>query len=100
MSNALFVRSEASQDIRRAFAWYEQKNQGLGLEFLRSVDACMAGIARNPFAFPIAHQEIRRSVLRKFPYPVFYVPEAERVVVLACLHHRRNPTEWMERGDI
>jgi len=77
MSNRLFVRSEASQDIRSAFAWYEQKIQGLGLEFLRSVDACMAGIARNPLAFPKAHREIRRSLLRKFPYSVFYVLEAD-----------------------
>jgi len=98
MSRTLFVRSEASEDIRRAFTWYEEKNDGLGLEFLRSVDACMAGIRRNPLARPVAYKEIRQSLLRKFPYSVFYVLETERIVVVACLHYRRNPTEWMERA--
>ena len=35
--------------------------------------------------------EIRRAVLRRFPYSLFYVIEQDLVVVLACMHHHQKP---------
>jgi plasmid stabilization system protein ParE len=37
---------------------------------------------------------VRRAFVTKFPYLVFYIVEATRVVVLAVLHTSRDPTVW------
>jgi plasmid stabilization system protein ParE len=97
MSYGIVVRPEAAREVQEAFDWYEEKSEGLGLEFLRAADACIAGIKRNPFASPILYQEVRRSLLRKFPYALFYIIREERVILLACFHARRDPIDWMRR---
>jgi plasmid stabilization system protein ParE len=35
--------------------------------------------------------EIRRAILRRFPYSLFYVIEQDQVIVLACMHQHRKP---------
>lgn len=52
---------------------------------------------RTPNAYTPIHCDIRRALLRKFPYAIFYFTEADRVIVLACFHARRNPQEWQNR---
>ena len=97
MSYEIIVRPEAAREVQEAFDWYEEKSEGLGLEFLRAADACMAGIKRNPLASPAMYQDIRRALLRKFPYALFYMVKEERIIVLACFHAKRNPIDWMRR---
>ena len=98
MSDEVIVRPEAAREVQEAFDWYEEKSQGLGLEFLRAADACLAGIRRNPLASPVTYQEVRRALLRKFPYALFYIVIEERIIVLACFHVKRNPIDWMRRA--
>jgi toxin ParE1/3/4 len=98
MSYEIIVRSEAAREVQEAFDWYEENSEGLGLEFLRAVDAGMAGIKRNPLASPTMYQDIRRALLRKFPYALFYIVKEERIIVLACFHAKRNPIDWMRRA--
>jgi toxin ParE1/3/4 len=98
MSYEIIVRPEAAREVQEAFDWYEEKSEGLGLEFLRAADACMAGIQRSPQASPMMYQEVRRSLLRKFPYALFYIVREERVIVLACFHAKRDPLDWMRRA--
>ena len=97
MKLEIIVRPEAAREVQEAFDWYEEKSEGLGLEFLRAADACMAGIKRNPLSSPVMYRDIHRSLLRKFPYALFYMVKAERIIVLACFHAKRNPIDWMRR---
>jgi len=97
MSYEIIVRPEATREVQEAFNWYEEKSEGLGLEFLRAADACIAGIKRNPLASPTIYQDIRRALLRRFPYALFYIIKEERIIVLACFHAKRDPIDWMRR---
>jgi len=98
MSYEIIVRPEAAREVQQAFDWYQEKTEGLGLEFLRAADACLAGIQRNPLASPMMYQDIRRALLRKFPYILFYIVKEEQIIVLACFHARRDPIDWMRRA--
>jgi plasmid stabilization system protein ParE len=91
MSFRVKFEPEAETEIVEAFHWYEQQSFGLGGEFLRAVNVAEAAIARNPFQYQVHYGEIRRAYLRRFPYALHYVVEAECVSVLACFHFRRNP---------
>ncbi|MDQ3816371.1 MAG: type II toxin-antitoxin system RelE/ParE family toxin [Acidobacteriota bacterium] len=99
MTYRIVVRPEAAREVQEAFDWYEQRDEGLGQEFLRAADACLAGVRRNPLAFPQVHKEVRRALMRKFPYALFYLIEGESIVVVACFHAKRDPIDWLRRSE-
>lgn len=90
-------RREAEADVRDARAWYRERGLELGEEFLRSLDACLASIQRLPESHPVVYRDIRRALLSRFPYGVFYIREGDTITVLACFHAKRDPTTWQER---
>ena len=97
MRRELVIRPEAEAELAEAFGWYEQQNPGLGAEFLRSADAALQSILRAPQQYPRVHKAIRRALVRRFPYGVFFIEEGDRIVVLAVFHARRNPKHWRDR---
>lgn len=98
MSRPARLRPEAEADVRDAYRWYEERARGLGDEFLRATDAALASVERRPEAYPVVYERVRRVLLRKFPYGLFYVVESDAVVVLACFHARRDPKRWRDRA--
>jgi plasmid stabilization system protein ParE len=87
----------ARQDIAEAFAWYERQSLGLGLEFVRSVEATVVSIQRHPEMYPVALADYRRALVRRFPYVVFYQVEPERIVIYAVFHCSQDPNKWKAR---
>lgn len=88
---------EARQDVAAASGWYEEQSRGLGLEFLRCLEAGVLFIQRHPLMYPAVFGEYRRAILRRFPYAVFYQVEPDRVVVYAVFHCSQNPAKWRAR---
>lgn len=98
MSRGITIRPEAEAELAEAYAWYERQRPGLGDEFLVRLDECLSSIQSRPLLHPIVHREVRRALLRRFPYGVFYVLGEDRVTVLAVPHLSRAPTRWMDRS--
>ncbi len=98
MSLALIIRPEAEADVLDAFAWYNEQLPGLGQELLAELDRVFAEIVANPEAFARVHRELRRALVRRFPYGIFYALETNRVVVVAILHTARSPKIWRRRN--
>jgi plasmid stabilization system protein ParE len=93
----VLVRATARADIDEAFRWYESRSPGLGSEFVRAIDACVALIERYPESHAEVYRQTRRTLLRRFPYAVFYVIQSETIEIVACFHVRRDPRRWRER---
>lgn len=91
------VRPEAEADLEDAARWYEQRRGGLGKEFLDEVLRTLGTIEGNPELYARVHGDIRRAMLNRFPFGVFYLIESEGVVVVAVLHASRDPARWKER---
>jgi plasmid stabilization system protein ParE len=92
----LVIAPEAELDIAEAYVWYEGRRAGLGEEFLSSVDACLESIRRQPEMYPVVHEGYRRSLIRRFPYAVFYEPSAT-ATIYAVFHTSRDPDKWRQR---
>jgi toxin ParE1/3/4 len=90
------VRPEAQADIREAALWYESRRSGLGSEFTLRFDVLVERIAQNPLQFPEIGSGVRRALLRRFPYAIYFVVAACPVVI-AVLHQRRHPATWKQR---
>jgi len=98
MTPRLVVHSAAEADIASATLWYEQRAPGLGEEFLRSVDVALAEIVRAPERFPVVRPNCRRTLLRRFPYGIYFVVTPDLISVVACMHARRDSRRWQERA--
>lgn len=69
--------------IYQKLIWYESHLNGLGNEFLLCVDACIQNISRNPEFYQKIHKNIRRALIRRFPYGIFYIEHDTYINVLA-----------------
>ncbi|MEW6532892.1 MAG: type II toxin-antitoxin system RelE/ParE family toxin [Thermodesulfobacteriota bacterium] len=82
---------DVEEDVVAGYRWYEGKVLGLGEEFLRMFYACLEGIKRNPLGSSRVYHEIRRSLLRRFPYAVYFRVQANEVIVFGLFHCARDP---------
>lgn len=94
MTRKFVLRARAEQDIQSAFQWYEAQRAGLGDEYLTALRERLEAIRSFPESSPVLYRGIRRAVMSRFPYLIFYVVQPTRVAVLAVLHHARNPATW------
>ncbi len=94
---AVSIQPEAEAEILEAYWYYEGKAEGLGAAFRDEVEACLERIARHPRAYAVVEGEVRRGLLHRFPYGIFYLIEEERVEVFACFQSSQDPKEWQRR---
>ena len=95
----LIVRPEAEADIGNAYAWYEIQRPGLGQRFLDELSRCLDQVQSAPKRFQPVRDEVRRALVRRFPYGVFFVADERQVSVVAVLHMARDPVLWQERVE-
>lgn len=84
-------------DADDAKRWYDHCDEGLGSEFLRSVDECLGRIRRDPGRYRLFKPPYRKTLLRRFPYQVVYEERGESIWVLAVFHSSRDPKQLANR---
>lgn len=98
MNFPLIITPEAEADLADARAWYEQQRVGLGDDFLVCVEEAFNRIQRMPLTPRTIFQDIRRSLVHRFPYGVFYKVTSDHIAVIAVYHLRRDPRGWQSRA--
>ena len=93
----VIFKPEAEADLADAYDWYEQRDAGLGAEFIRCVESCVHGIQRHPEMYPVVHKNVRQGITRRFPYSIFYFIENDTVYIVSVFHSSRDPSVWQER---
>ncbi len=85
MSLPLLITPAAEADIREARFWYEAKLAGLSDRLVLCLEAAFDHIKRIPRAGKLVEPGVRRVVVRKFPYGVFYRVESDRIATLRSI---------------
>ena len=98
MTLAVAFRFAARSEFDDAVSRYESNRAGLGAAFVTAIDQAVSLAAEHPLRHPVIYRNIRRVRARQFPDSVFYVPEADRIVVLAVFHSSRSPAIWQRRA--
>lgn len=88
---------EAEAELIEAARYYESKISGLGLRFLAEFDMAISAIEEAPTRWPIIESDLRRYLMRRFPYGIYYRAEGEEWRILAVKHHSRHPDYWRHR---
>ena len=104
MNYMLIFTNESQDDLRNGFLWYEEKRVGLGIDFMLAIEATLRVIERNPFTYskaPTTMPNIRRAIVFKFSYSIFYSVIDQSVVILAVVSSKQDTAIWKTRiGDV
>ncbi|HXO85679.1 MAG TPA: type II toxin-antitoxin system RelE/ParE family toxin [Gemmatimonadales bacterium] len=98
MKYQLKLRPEASADVAEAFSWYEEQRPGLGVEFEDELHRTFGYIRDMPLASRLMHQSVRRALVHRFPFSVYYSVTDDLIEIRAVLHYRRRPRTWRRRA--
>lgn len=85
----LVVTSEAEFDLVEAFNWYEEQ-AAFGRVFMAAVEQQFEVIKSQPHGFLVINHGVRRAVIQRFPYVVYYSIHGDSINVLAVWHSSRN----------
>ena len=97
MSLSVVFRRIAKREFDDAISWYQDRREGLGREFSVAVEQQLGRIALSPNQFACVRGDVRRAVLQRFPYSIYFIVEDDRIVVLAIFHARRAPSQLEDR---
>jgi plasmid stabilization system protein ParE len=97
VTRRLVFRPQAERELSAATDIYRDENPAAAVEFAETVQLAIATIERNPFLYQAIEGNIRRAVLRRFPYIIVYLVTETEIVDIACAHTSRNPTYWRDR---
>jgi plasmid stabilization system protein ParE len=98
MTLKVVFRPAARAEFDGATLWYEDRQPGLGTQFVAEIDRAVDLASEHPDRYPVQHKTIRCVRARRFPYSVLYTVEKEQIVVLAVFHARRDPAIWKARA--
>ena len=94
MAFRLKFSSRALREIGEAQEWYELQSPGLGEEFIAAMELQLKRLEQAPLLYAEVIPNVRRALLPRFPYGLFYAVRGNLINVLAVLHDARNPRQW------
>jgi plasmid stabilization system protein ParE len=87
----------AERELNQAAQFYESECPGLGAAFLDDVQRCTSLILDHLSAGQVLSGNVRRRLVRRFPYAVLYRILPDTVRILAIMNLRRRPDYWTGR---
>ena len=93
----LVIHEDALAELRAAALRYAEQSPALALQFIESVRDALGRIQAAPMAWRIIDEDVRRCLMRSFPYGVLYTVEPDFISILAIAHCSRDPAYWWSR---
>jgi len=94
MAYRLKFSPRAVRETGEAHEWYEMQSPGLGEEFIAAMEQQLGKLQEAPLLYAECIPGVRRALLSRFPYGLFYAVRGDLIQVLAVLHNARNPRKW------
>jgi plasmid stabilization system protein ParE len=91
----LRLEVEAKLDFEQAANWYLAQVPGLSDDFAAEVDKTLQRLMLNPAQFPLAYrgENVRRVLIGRFPYKIFFRIDPDEIVVIGILHASQD--DWI-----
>ena len=94
------MHPEAREEFLAAIDYYTEVEPGLGMAFYLEVEAAIELIENYPDLWTEIDDNIRRCLVRRFPFAVLYSKEAGCVCIYAIMHTKREPNYWRNRLNV
>ncbi len=87
----------AEEEMLEAASYYESKAKNLGRRLISEIERSNNIINDNPELYPVLKYDIRRCIVRRFPYGILYKNDPKEIIVIAIMHLHRKPDYWLDR---
>ncbi len=87
----------ARDEYREAAEHYLKESPRIAAAFVDQVEATIKLVRKKPTTWRVLHQNVRRCLVRRFPFGVYYTVENDEIVVWAIMHLHRRPGYWQGR---
>ncbi len=88
---------EALSEFIAAARFYNQQVPGLGDAFADEIEAGIQVIVNDPTVWRVVEGDVRRYLVRRFPYGIYYTIEKDMITIWAVMHLHRHPDYWHHR---
>jgi toxin ParE1/3/4 len=80
------------QELREIRDFYEARSPRLGGEFIEELDRLVLRIAETPGRWMVLERDIRRALMPRFPYVIYFRQVSpDRIRITVVKHQRRHP---------
>ncbi len=93
----LVYHPSVEDDLAEAADYYESQSPGLGDDFMTEARRAVDGVCAMPGRWVRVEGSVRRCLLDRFPYAMFYSRDGDGVLILAVMHTSRHPGTWKRR---
>lgn len=90
-SYTIKINPFAESDLKMAANWYAAQKVGLDEDFIEEIENTLHRIQQNPQHFAYIRKKIRMSIVKRFPYGIYFYVSEDVVNVFAVFHFSRNP---------
>ncbi len=90
--------AEAQNEFQEQVRYFDEQAVGLGDRFIQDLEAAVLVVRGHPASGALVSTNVRKWVLRAFPFNVYYVDTPDEVVIVAVAAHRRRPGYWRARA--
>lgn len=97
MSLPVRLAAYAVQDLAAAEQWYLDEAPHVLASFEEEIDRAFRLISERPKLYQVVESTVRRALVRRFPFSVFYQILPEWIEVIAVVHQSRDPRTWQRR---
>ena len=88
---------EAGLEFEEAVRHYRARGRLLGDRFAAEVRLTIRRILEAPERWRVLEDDVRRCMVRVFPYSVLYTIEPGFILIVAVMHGKRRPGYWRSR---
>jgi toxin ParE1/3/4 len=91
------IHPEAEAEYQQAYEYYQKESSNLAEQYTKEILIGLQTIIDSPRTWPVIKFDVRRRLLRKFPFGILYMIDGESILILAFMHLRREPEYWQHR---
>jgi hypothetical protein len=95
--NQIIFHPDAKDELFSTISYYNEQINGLGLEFLEEISRSINIINVNPKRWSILKLHVRKYIVQRFPFSIFYICNRSTIYIVAIAHNKRKPYYWKNR---
>jgi toxin ParE1/3/4 len=88
---------EAALEFEEAVRFYKERGRNLGKRLAQEIRATILKIVATPERWRVLEEDVRRCLVRVFPYSVLHSVKANYILIIAVAHAKRQPGYWRHR---
>ena len=98
MKLPVILAPEAQDEFDQGYDFYEGRKAGLGERFADAIEKVLDHISVNPKMHMTVFGNVRRAVVKGFPFCIYYHETPSNLRVVSVFHTSRDPAIWKSRS--